>query len=560
MIAMNYKFTYKRKEVFTLLIFTLIFNLFESKCQLIGTVGGDGIGRFAGDGGAATSGSFWGPRGVAVNATQDIYVCDYHNQRIRKITNSTGNISTVAGTGTMGYTGDGAAATCGNISGPNLIAVASNGDVYWTELNNYIIRYLDVSTGFVETAAGTGAWGVDRSGAATSANIGSIFGLAFDSAGDLFISDQTDQCIKKVDMGTGVLSVYAGTCGFGGYTGDGAAATAATLGTPTGLSFDDSDNLYITERANYTIRKVTKATGVISTVAGTGVAGYTGDGGAATAATMNEPRDVVVDGGGNLYIADHTDHVIRYVDAATGAITTYAGTNAPGYSGDGGAASAAQVNGPWGVDINPVTGALVIGDLFNERVRSEVAVAVLPVELLYFKATPGDNQVVLQWETAMEINNESFEVQRSNDGNTWEVFSVVNGAGTSYSPTHYDEVDERWDNRESMYYRLKQVDYSGNFSHSTVQFVDFNENRNVLELFPNPTSGLLRFSISEYDGSETTFVIYDSLGKIVKTGDIDADASGKYFSLDLSDLSQGTYHFKVVSERKLIAETFNVQR
>ena len=331
-------------------------------------MGGFGGGGYGGDGGAATSAQLYWPRGVALDGAGNLYIADSGNSRIRKV-DPAGVISTVAGDGTRGYGGDGDPAAAAQLASPFGVALDGAGNLYIADQGNNRIRKVDAA-GAITTVAGGGPVGDD--GAAVAAQLYWPTGVALDGASNLYIADQNNNRIRKVDA-AGAITTVAGD-GTLGYSGDGGAATAAQLNRPAGVAPDGSGNLYIADSGNQRIRKV-DAAGVITTVAGDGTFGYSGDGGAATAAQLNSPRGVALDGSGNLYIADLFNNRIRKVDAA-GVITTVAGDGTRGYGGDGGPAVAAQLNRPFGV-ASDGAGSLYIADNSNHRIRKVDAAGVI---------------------------------------------------------------------------------------------------------------------------------------------------------------------------------------
>ena len=328
---------------------------------VITTFAGTGTVGYNGDGGPASAAWLNRPYGVAVDGSGNLYIADTFNQRIRKV-DTAGVITTFAGTGTTGYSGDGSAATAARISGPNGVAVDGSGNIYIADTFNYRVRKVDTA-GVITTVAGTGTAGYSGDGsAATAARISGPNGVAVDGSGNIYASDASNNRIRKVDAATGNISTAAG----GGSIGDGGAAVSARLNFPYGAALDRAGNIYIADTDNQRIRKVDTA-GVITTVAGTGTDGDGGDGGPAASAQLNYPRSVALDAAGNLYIADRDNHRIRKVDTA-GNISTAAGTGTPGRGGDGGPADAAQLRFPSGAALD-TAGNIYIADTFNQRIR-----------------------------------------------------------------------------------------------------------------------------------------------------------------------------------------------
>ena len=316
-----------------------------------------------GDGGLATASRLKDPLDVTVDGSGNLYIADTSNHRVRKV-DTTGKITTVAGTGRSGFSGDGGPATAARLDAPSGVAVDESGNLYIADRLNNRIRKVDTS-GRITTVAGTGTSGFsDDGGPATAARIFSPSGVALDGSGNLYIADQLNNRIRKVDT-SGKITTVAGT-GTGSFGGDGGPATQAWINSPRSVEVDGSGNLYIVDRWNYRIRKVDTA-GTITTVAGTGTSGFSGDGGQATDARINAPRGVAVDGSGNLYIADTSNNRIRKVDSS-GVITTVAGTGTLGFSGDGGQATAAKIWEPSGVEVDG-SGNLYIADTQNYRIR-----------------------------------------------------------------------------------------------------------------------------------------------------------------------------------------------
>jgi hypothetical protein len=334
-----------------------------SATGIISTVAGTGTSGFSGDGGPATAARLSAPRTMAADAAGNIYIVDTQNHRVRRVGTS-GVIATIAGTGTSGYSGDGGPATSAQLNNPHGIAVDGAGNVYVADSPNQRIRKIDTS-GRITTVAGTGTSGYNGDGiAATSARLNYPKGVEIGPDGLLYIADANNDRIRRIDA-SGIIATVAGT-GSAGFSGDGGAATSAQLNTPRNVTFDGTGNLYIADDLNCRVRRVDGA-GRIATVAGSATCGYGGDGGPATSARLGRARDVAVDPAGNLYIADEENHRIRRVTPA-GTMTTFAGTGTSGFSGDGGPADAARIAGPRGVAVD-FSGRVLIGDTGNHRIR-----------------------------------------------------------------------------------------------------------------------------------------------------------------------------------------------
>jgi sugar lactone lactonase YvrE len=272
-------------------------------------------------------------------------------------------ITAFAGTGAAGFSGDGGPATSANMTRPYSVAANDQGDVYVVDAGNYRIRKVGAS-GTVTTVVGTGVRGFSGDGGpATSARIWPC-GVAVDGAGNLFIADCGNNRIRKVNA-DGIITTVAGT-GARGFSGDGGPATSARLAAPPAIALDGNGNLFIVDQLNHRIRKV-DADGIITTVAGTGARGFSGDGGLATAAQLQSPQSVALDPSGNLYIADTTNDRVRKVDNE-GIITTFAGDGSRGYGGDGGPATSAQLHFPTGVVVQG-SGNVFISDTANHAIR-----------------------------------------------------------------------------------------------------------------------------------------------------------------------------------------------
>ncbi len=335
---------------------------------IITTVAGDGSAGFSGDGDAATSAQLIAPAGVAVDGLGNLFIADTVNNRIRRVDAVTGLITTVAGDGMLGFSGDGDPATSAQLRAPAGVAVDGLGNLFLADEFNNRIRRVDAVTGLITTVAGDGTVGflVDNI-AATSAQLDLPAGVALDDDGNLFLADQLNHRIRRVDAVTGVITTVAGD-GTAGFSGDGGAATSAQLSSPSGVAVGSFGKIFIADSGNHRIRRVDAVSGIIITFVGDGTAGFSGDNGAPTSAQLSSPSDVAVDIVGTLFLADTDNHRIRRVNAFTGLITTYAGDGTAGFSGDGGAATGAQLNRPTGVAVDGL-GGLFLADRSNLRIR-----------------------------------------------------------------------------------------------------------------------------------------------------------------------------------------------
>jgi len=270
-----------------------------------------------------------------VDASGNVFIADTYNHRIRKVNAKTGIITTVAGTGSKGFSGDGGPATSARLRYPFSVYVDSAGNIYIVDTYNYRIRKVDAQTQIITTVVGDGSAKFQGDGGlAIDASIMKSYDVAVDKEGNLYIADSHSHCIRKVDATTGIIDTVVGQGTNAGSSGDGGLATEALLNTPTGVYVDASGNIYVTDTKNDVVRKVDATTKIINTVAGNGTPGFSGDGGLATQAQLDYPEGVWVDSSGNMFIVDTDNCRIRMVDGTTAIITTIAGTWWCGYNGN----------------------------------------------------------------------------------------------------------------------------------------------------------------------------------------------------------------------------------
>ncbi|MBC7554694.1 MAG: T9SS type A sorting domain-containing protein [Taibaiella sp.] len=350
-------------SIFFFALFTLSVSAHAQSRRIVTYAGSGGTGGFSGDGFAATGALFYGPQSVSVDTTGNVFVVDYYNARVRKI-KKTGTIVTFAGTGVGGYSGDGTASTSAKVD-PQGVAADKRGNVFISNYLNDVIRKVN-PLGIISTYGGTGTRGYSGdNGPATAAKFHSPSGLFTDSKNNLYVADAGNNVIRKIDT-FGTVTTVAGI-GTAGYSGDGGAATAAELDSPYAVTMDRYGNLFIADYKNNVVRMVDPATGFISTFAGTGAYGYSGDGGAAAAAELNKPAGIAVDTNGNVFISDSYNNVIRVVNSI-GIISTSVGNGTPGFGGDLGDPLGANLFHPYGIAID-TTGSMFIADANNQRIR-----------------------------------------------------------------------------------------------------------------------------------------------------------------------------------------------
>ncbi len=351
---------------------TLALSLLTFVCgfsQTISTFAGNGIPGYSGDGGQATAAEVNFPFDVKLDPSNNIYIADLNNYAVRKVDATTGIITTVAGIGAMGFTGDGGQATAAEMGGAAAVALDNvNGLLYIATSTDSRIRVVNISTGIITTMAGIGIAGyAGDGGPASAAELNIPEGVEVDSAGNVLIADVFNHVIRRIIVSTGIINTYAGN-GIAGLSGDGGLATAAELNTPLYIRKDLTGNMFISDGTTNVVRRVDKITGIITTVAGNSVAGYSGDGGLATAAEINSPGGVGFDNSGNMFISDWGNSLIREVANPGGIITSVVGNDFAGYSGDGGPATAAEINQPESIVLD-ASGNMYIADDNNNRVR-----------------------------------------------------------------------------------------------------------------------------------------------------------------------------------------------
>jgi DNA-binding beta-propeller fold protein YncE len=338
-----------------------------AQAATISTFAGTGTKGFSGDGGPATAAQIADPNGIARGPDGALYICDTMNHRIRKVTRD-GRIVTVAGSGEKGFAGDGGPALAAKLNEPYEVRFDRAGNICWVERLNHLIRKLDVKTGIISTLAGNGTPGFSGDGGpAINAQLSDPHSLSFDRNGDLYIADVRNHRVRKVDMKSGIITTLIGN-GKRESTPDGAKLGPATpVSGPRALDFGADGTLWLALREGHAVYRLDLTRGTIHHVAGTGQKGFTGDGGPARSATLNGPKGIAVGPKGDVYVVDTENHVIRVIAPKTGTISLVAGNGTRGDGPEGEPVKCA-LNRPHGVFVDS-DGAVYIGDTETHRVR-----------------------------------------------------------------------------------------------------------------------------------------------------------------------------------------------
>lgn len=358
----------KKKLLLHIILFQI---LLSARGQVITTIAGTGVAGFSGDSGAAISAKLNVPKGLSWDINGDLLIADTQNDRIRKITNL-GIITTIAGGGSTLY-GDGGPAIDAWLSKPTEVKLDLSGNLYISDWLDNAVRVVNVA-GIINVFAGDYIMGYGGDGmAAVSANLNHPTSVAWRN-GNLYIADRQNNRIREVNS-SGIINTWAGN-GSGTYSGDGGQATSAGLCCPYVIAFDPKGNFYFNDGSTR-IRKI-NSLGIVSTFAGGSSVGYSGDGGPATMAQIFSPFGMTFDLAGNMYFSDSQNNCVRKIDTL-GIITTIIGTTTQGYSGDGGLAINAQLYGPNGLAFDAV-GNLYIADAGNNVIRKVTNVGVVGVK------------------------------------------------------------------------------------------------------------------------------------------------------------------------------------
>lgn len=485
------------------------------KAQIITTIAGTDTSGYSGDGNLSVAAILNKPYKICLDNAGNILFSDCANHCIRKIT-SNGIITTIAGQGIAGFSGNGVPATSAKLNFPYSICVDATGNIFFADIGNARVRKIDVN-GIITTVAGTGyqSYGGDG-GLATSADLNGPSGVAVDAAGNVYIGDYLNHRIRKVDT-SGIITTFAGT-GFGGYTGDGGPASQADIDVPFDLCFDSIGNLYVADPQSNCVRKI-DTSGIITTFAGNGTAGYGGDGGPANMAMFDASVDIEIDEFGNFFVTDMFNNRIRKIDAS-GIITTVVGNGSMGYSGDGGPALAAQLKWPAGTAVR--AGKIYIADWRNERLRMVCQSLVTPsLSISDSVICPGN----------------PFTLVAS--GAPSYTYSWGNGQSGTNNIT--------LSSNSSGNYYVQAMDTNGCLGHSSVSLtvegcVGIDEHHYKLDLvvYPNPVQSELFVKDPSLRESSCRISILNQLGQVVKTEHTEKSVD-RVYQADVSGLDNGFY-------------------
>ena len=399
------------------------------------TAAGSGVYGFGGDGSQAVNSRLANPSGVAVGQNGEIFIADSGNHRIRKVDPS-GVITTLAGTGVPGYSGDGRTARRARLRDPRDVAIDSSGALYVADSGNHRIRLID-RDGVITTLAGTGRSGFSGDhGSAPAARLGTPNAVAVDSYGTVYVADTGNHRVRKISNGT--ISTIAGT-GFNGHSGDGGPATSARLAGPSGIAVDLIGNVIVADTGNHRVRKI-NLDGIVTTLAGTGQQRFGGDGGPASAATLRLPRDVAIDWRGSVYVADSGNHALRRI-AVDGRIETVAGLGRPSRSGDGGPAQRAGLSAPDGIWLDR-WGDVYVADVRNRQIRRlradwrVIPPQLAPVPVLVSLGSGGSTARL--WRSGQEYSyqGEPFEIGWSISDFEGELYRIQRSPGGGLLAEH----------------------------------------------------------------------------------------------------------------------------
>jgi hypothetical protein len=472
----------------------------------------------------------------------NMYVCDITKQMIRKI-DINGIITSVAGNGTLGNSGDGGPATAAmlNLTGGGGIYVDGAGNIYIACTGSSTIRKINGATGIITTIAGTGVAGYSGDGGpATAAKLNGPLGLCMDASNNLYIADNANYRIRKLNCATGIINTIAGT-GSNGYSGDGGQATAANFSYPRDVVLDNSGNLYVTDCNNNRIRKYAVATGIITTIAGTGVAGNAGDGGPAIAAKMYQPARIIFDGGSTLYFSDQSNNKIRQVNLASGIIQQAVANGSTGFAGDGGPAVSSSIWAPAGLAFDK-RGYLHVADGNNRRIRSTQVTGSIYITAAGATTVTSGTPVTFTAATGITLGNTSiqWQVNGSNVGTGSSTYTYTSPAtgdvvrciltvspdcGTAFSDTSNSIT----------------ISVAGSKEAPVTTIVNDVDGKESIKLYPNPAHDHINVEARNLENGKMQVSLFDQMGRVVFNKQVEVSNNELNEQLEMQSLPSGIY-------------------
>jgi sugar lactone lactonase YvrE len=521
------------------------------------TDAGNGTGTSLGDGGPAANATIGAPRAMCADTAGNVYICDVTANRVRKL-DIYGFMTTVAGNGKTGNPVNGMAATATSLSmsGGGGVYVDNTGNIYISNTTGQTVSKVTASTGIISTICGTGIAGYSGDGGlASAAKVQTPLGICGDSSGNLYFADASNERIRKIDT-KGIITTIIGT-GSDAYSGDGGPGTSARVSVPRDLAMDIFGNMYIADFGNYVVRKYVMATGIISTFAGNGLIGVTGDGGPATAATMNTPARLAYDGGNMLYIADQNNNKVRGVNLTTGIINTVVATGKSGFGGDGGPSVLGQLYSIGGIAFNRL-GNLYMSDINNKRIR----VSPYNGSILITQSGPTSVEVgtsVTFTAHASLVTDISFQWQLGGidiQGATSSTYTVNIPTSGSYSCilTVFPDCGDVFTSASN-----NLVINAYGFHNYHTGFIDPQISEGV-QVYPNPVHGTLKISGSGIADGDVKISVYDLMGRsilsksgLVTNGNLEEQVdmqslAGGVYLISIIDYSGKTRVFKCVKD------------